>query len=99
MEIQHWAMIALFVASAVLPGIALTRVYKKSVDESREYKSAPSVDDGSVPTIAQFNVMVSFLHRAQQRGPVVALRDALLVGAGLVMGTAASIWAVVDSVL
>lgn len=95
MYVHHFVIVVLYVAAAILPGIALWRVFRASRDEAAIYEQAPDIGDQM--SVGQHDVMMRILHQRMRRGPVFVLTDAVLVGGGLVLGAVASIWAVVDS--
>lgn len=92
-------MVGLFILSVVLPGIGLVRVYRSSVEEASRYAGAPQADDPSKPSIGQFDVIMEFSHKRMKGGSKYAAGDFFLIGAGLVLGAGAGIWAVIDAAL
>ena len=99
MALQYWAMIALSALSVLLPGIGLFGVYRSSIAEWRAYSNAPQTAKGGEPSVGQFNVMARWYHEKMQGKPSFAVRDFVYIGVGLLFGSVASIWAVLDTAL
>lgn len=93
-------MVGLFVFSASLPGVGLFGVYCSATAEQREHAAVPpATDDAEGVSYAHVDVQFRLVHERVRGARVFALRDLLLIGGGLLLGTVFSVWAVVDTAL
>ena len=99
MELRYWVMIGLFLLAALLPALGLWRVYRKATQRFVTFSAVPPSDEGDGASFAHLDLMIASWFESQKRGPAVAVSDAGLVGAGLLCGAVASVWAVVDTAL
>ncbi|MBM7471712.1 hypothetical protein [Subtercola frigoramans] len=93
MDPQRTLLILLTLASALLPLIGLVGLYRSAMAQRKEYDAAaPKSGEHNAMTIGQFNVLAQSQHRAVVERPFAAKRDLVLIGGGIGLAAAASIW-------
>jgi hypothetical protein len=78
--------VLLYLTAAALPAVGLIRVYVRAKIRADKFKALGG------PTFGGFDAAMSEQFLAIERAPIVAINDAVLIGAGLLAGTIASIW-------
>ncbi|WP_065961225.1 hypothetical protein [Curtobacterium sp. UCD-KPL2560] len=80
---------ALILASVVLTLLGLWRVYRSATQDKRDFDAARAPEDPDQVSYGQANSILRAQARSLRNAPTIALRDAVIVGSGVITGAAA----------
>jgi hypothetical protein len=82
----------MYIASAVLPVAGIARLYRGAARDAEVMNGAVSTNTGDTVTVDEHNKGLPILVRSIRERPSQVRLDLLLIGAGVALGAAASIW-------